>query len=73
METNPAVRLVDGMGGRAAVAERFKVSSEAVRLWLKSGIPADRALDVEEETRGTEYAITATEVLQYLRAVRQAA
>lgn len=70
---NPAVRLVDGLGGRAATAERFRVSSEAVRLWLKNGIPADRALDVEEETRGTDFAISANEVLQYQRQQRQAA
>lgn len=70
---NPADRLVGGLGGRAAVAERFGVSSEAVRLWLKNGIPADRALDVEEATSGTQFAITATEVLEYGRAKKTAA
>ena len=61
------------MGGRAEAAERFGVSREAVRLWLKSGIPTDRALDVEEMTRRTKYAITASEILQYARAQRVAA
>lgn len=70
---NPAVRLVEGLGGRAAAAARFEVSSEAIRLWLKNGIPADRALDVEEVTRGTQFTIAATDVLQYARAQREAA
>lgn len=69
---NPAIRLVDGFGGRSAVAARFGVSSEAVRLWLKNGIPADRALDVEEATRDTEFAIGATEILQFVRQQRDA-
>ena len=73
MEMNPAVRLVDGFGGRAATAARFDVSSEAVRLWLKNGIPTDRALDVEEQTRGTDFAILAAEVLQYARRQKEAA
>lgn len=73
MESNPAVRLIEGLGSRAAVAERFSVSIEAVRLWLKSGIPTDRALEVEEETKGTEFAISANEILQYNRAKKVAA
>ena len=73
MAGNPAVRLVERFGGRAEVAEHFEISVEAVRLWLKNGIPADRALDVEEATRGTRYAIKASEVLQYARAQREAA
>lgn len=73
METNPAVRLVEGLGGRSAAAKRFEVSSEAVRLWLLHGIPADRALEVEEATKGTDFAIDATEVLQYARSQREAA
>jgi len=40
---------------------------------LKNGIPADRALDVEEATRKTAFAISATEVLQYARQQREAA
>lgn len=68
---NPAERLVDGLGGRSAVAERFNVTPEAVRLWLKNGIPTDRALDVEQETRGTKYAIKAIEILRF--AQREAA
>lgn len=70
---NPAEQLVRGLGGRAAVADRFNVSIEAVRLWLKKGIPADRALEVEEVTLGQSYAITATAILQYARQQRVAA
>jgi hypothetical protein len=73
MDTNPAVPLVEGFGGRAAVAERFGISIEAVRLWLKNGIPTDRALDVEEMTRRTKYPITAAAILQYARTQREAA
>jgi hypothetical protein len=70
---NPAQRLVKGFGGRGAVASRFAITTEAVRLWLKNGIPADRALDVEEATAGSAFAISATEVLQYARRQREAA
>lgn len=70
---NPAERLVRGLGGRLAVAVRFNVSVEAVRLWLLRWIPEDRALEVEEATRGRDFAITATEVLQYARKRRAAA
>lgn len=71
---NPAERLVSGLGGRTAVRERFGLkSNEAVRLWLKNGIPADRALEVEEVTRGTEFAISATEVLEYAKQQRATA
>lgn len=70
---NPAVRLVDGLGGRAATAARFRVSIEAIRLWLKNGIPADRALEVEEVSRKTRFLVRANEVLHYARAQREAA
>lgn len=70
---NPAIKLVDGLGGRAATAAKFDVSTEAVRLWLKTGIPADRALEVEEATRGTKFAVRATDVLQFNREHREAA
>ncbi len=70
---NPANKLVNGIGGRSAAAAEFNVSTEAIRLWLKNGIPADRALDVEERTRGTEFSISAVEVLEYQRHSREEA
>lgn len=70
---NPAIRLVEGLGGRAATAAKFEVSIEAVRLWLKNGVPADRALEVEEATSKTRFAVTASDVLHYARAQREAA
>lgn len=70
---NPAVRLVGRFGDKAGVAEHFGISREAVRLWIKNGIPADRALEAEDATRGTEFEITATEVLQYARQQKIAA
>jgi hypothetical protein len=68
---NPAERLVEGFGGRPAVARQFGVSPEAVRQWLlpENGIPTDRALDVEEATRKWEAPITSKEVLEYARQV----
>jgi transposase len=70
----PAEKLLKAFGdSRSSVAARFNVSTEAVRLWLKNGIPADRALDAEEATRGTDFAITALEVLEHSRAQRVAA
>lgn len=70
---NPAIRLVGGLGGRAATAARFGVSIEAIRLWLKNGIPVDRALDVEEASRKTRFAVTSSDVLHYARHHREAA
>ena len=70
---NPAERLVSGLGGRALVAERFSISIESVRLWLENGIPADRALEVEEITRGTSYAIGAIDILRFRQKRRKAA
>lgn len=70
---NPAERLVEGLGGRTATAARFGVSNEAVRLWLKNGIPPDRALDIEEATRDAEYAVSSKEVLEYARQAKAAA
>lgn len=73
MATNPAERLVAYFGSNTAVADHFGISREAVRLWVKNFIPPDRALEVEETTRGTVYAIKATEILQYAKKQRAAA
>lgn len=55
---NPALRL----GPNTNVAEHFKVSDEAIRLWKIRGIPTDRALEVEDYTKG---GITASEILEF--------
>lgn len=71
---NPAERLVAGFGGRrSAVAEKFAISVEAVRLWLEKNIPENRALDVEEATKRWDAPVTAIEVLRYARQQRKAA
>jgi DNA-binding transcriptional regulator YdaS (Cro superfamily) len=67
---NPASKLIGRFGSRATVAAHFGISPEAVRLWLKNGIPPERALDAEEATRGTEHTITAMEVLLYAKQQR---
>lgn len=61
------------LGGRAKVAERFRISREAVRLWLVNGIPPDWALDVEDATRGSEFPVSALEILQHAQQRRAAA
>lgn len=73
MSSNPADRLVAKFGSRAATAEHFAVSVETVRLWLETGIPAARALEAEEATRGSKHVIKAIEVLQFARQQREAA
>lgn len=64
---NPAERLVALMGSRSAVAAAFDVSTESVRLWLKNGIPPDRALDVEERTKKSADPISAADILHFAR------
>ncbi len=73
MSSNPAAKLVERFGSNAEVAKHFGITREAVRLWLKNGIPPDRALEIEDATRGTKHAISATEVLHYARQQKEAA
>lgn len=61
------------LGGRSAVAAAFEVSNEAVRLWLKNGIPPDRALDVEERTKESADPISADDILRFSRRQKAAA
>jgi hypothetical protein len=70
---SPAERLVEGLGGRAEAAARFEVSREAIRLWLKDGIPAKHAMAVEEATAGWERPISAKDVLEFARQTKAAA
>jgi hypothetical protein len=65
---NPAERLLKLFGSRQAVADEFDVSTESVRLWLKHGIPADRALEVQDATKSLKDPIAATDVLKFLQA-----
>jgi hypothetical protein len=69
MATNPATRLRHKFGSNADIAAHFSVTREAIRLWMKYGIPADRALEVEEATQGD---IKAREVLHFARQRRAA-
>jgi hypothetical protein len=68
---NPAAKLLAHFDdSRRAVADHFGVTPEAVRLWLEHGIPAERALEVEEATRSR---VKALDVLKYARHQREAA
>lgn len=58
---NLAEKLVEHFGGRKPAAESLGVSGETIRLWLRDGIPLERAIDVERDTSG---AVTAEQVLQ---------
>lgn len=66
-----AERLVKHFGGdekpsiaRRRAAKALKMNPETLRLWLRDGIPLERALYVEEKTGGR---ITADEILQEAR------
>lgn len=69
MATNPATKLRQRFGSNADIAAHFSLTREAIRLWMKHGIPADRALEVEEATQGE---IKAREVLNFARQRRAA-
>ena len=69
MATNPANRLRQRFGSNADIAKLFSVTRESVRLWMKNGIPADRALEVEEVTHGD---IPANDILKFARDRRAA-
>lgn len=61
LRENPlAARLVDHFKGRAETARQFNRSTEAIRLWLKDGIPLSQAIEVEEISGGV---VTAEEIL----------
>lgn len=58
-------RLLDHFGGRpSAVAAALGVKPQVVSNWRKRGFPPERALEIEEVTRGR---IKAKEVLQEQR------
>jgi DNA-binding transcriptional regulator YdaS (Cro superfamily) len=44
-------RVFDVLGSQHALAEKLKVSDEAVRKW-KRRVPAERVLEIEEATGG---------------------
>lgn len=45
-------RAITAVGGVSALAERVKVTPQAVINWRKRGVPAKRALAVEAATNG---------------------
>lgn len=59
-----AEKLVTHYGGRAQAAAAINVNKETIRLWLRDGIPLERALDVEEKSKGV---VKAEEVLREAR------
>jgi DNA-binding transcriptional regulator YdaS (Cro superfamily) len=61
-------KLLDHYNGdKKRAAKSLGVNPETLRLWLRDGIPLERALFIEEKT---DRAVTAEEVL---REARQAA
>ena len=67
---DPIQRLIKHLGSNAEVARRFEISREAVRQWYERGIPTDRALDIEQMTKGE---VTAMQILKAARRRRRAA
>jgi hypothetical protein len=62
---SPQQRLYAYYGGsRRTAAEGLKVTTETIRLWLKKGIPLERALYVEKKTHGF---VTAEEILRHAK------
>ena len=62
MEKSPAEKAVDFFGGvQAELARACNVTPQAITKWMEDGIPTDRALEVEEATKG---AVTAREILE---------
>jgi hypothetical protein len=60
-----AQQLVDHFNGRRETADALDVSTETIRLWLRDGIPLEKALFVETHTRG---AVRAEDILREARA-----
>lgn len=62
---NPLVRrLIDHFGGRSKTARALGRTGEAMRLWMRDGIPMSQALDVERKSKGL---VTADDVLAETR------
>jgi len=60
---NPAHRLIPHhFPSKLAVARHFGKTKQAIRLWLRDGIPTSNALEIERVTNG---AITAREILEF--------
>lgn len=60
---SPQQRLYAYYGGsKKSAADAFKVHQETIRLWLKRGIPLERAHLVEKTTQGF---VKADEILNW--------
>lgn len=57
-------KLVKHFGSQAEIADHYGISGETVRLWKHNGLPANRALDFERDTKG---GVTIREVLESSR------
>jgi hypothetical protein len=53
-------KLIQKFGGRDQAAKALKIHKETLRLWSIRGIPLERALYVERQSRKT---VTADEIL----------
>jgi len=51
-------------GSRKIAAASLGVTTETIRLWLKKGIPLDRAIFIERKTQGF---VTAEEILRHAK------
>lgn len=60
---------IDKVGSITELAKKLKTTPQVVSNWRERGIPADRALDVEEATDGR---VTAEQILAERRMRRDA-
>lgn len=56
-----AKKLVEHYGSRQEAAEALEVTRETIRLWLRDGIPLERAIEIERTSKGL---VTAEEILR---------
>ena len=59
--TTAAEVLVKHYGGRQETADALDVTRETIRLWLRDGIPLERAIDIERASKGL---VTAERILR---------
>lgn len=68
---SPQQRLYAYFGGsRKTAAQKLGVHTETIRLWLRDGIPLQKAVMVERKTDGF---VTAEEILRWAKKHKKAA
>ena len=61
----PYERVIKAIGSTGRVARLCNVTRSAVQQWSRNGIPRDHILMLEQATQGSEYPVTAREMLEW--------